>query len=100
MKTALIVLLVLSSLTFSQESKIRVSVAEVPPEPLLTGTCTQSTTGYLGIVQKDVSERTKLTDQEIGKYVNKSLAEGYSVTLYPQASGKVFTVAICHPAKP
>ncbi len=43
---------------------------------------------------------TKLTDQEIGEYVRKRLAEGYSVTLYPQASGKMFTVATCHPTRP
>jgi hypothetical protein len=54
----------------------------------------------LGIVGQDKKERTKLTDQEIGQYVKKRLAEGYSVTLYPQASGKIYTVANCHPIKP
>jgi len=54
----------------------------------------------LGIVEKDKSERTKLTDQEIGEYVRKRLAEGYSVALYPQASGKMFTVQTCHPKQP
>ena len=77
-----------------------VSVTELPPEAIPAGTCTQSHTGYLGIVEKDKSERTKLTDQEIGEYVRKRLAEGYSVALYPQASGKMFTVQTCHPAKP
>jgi hypothetical protein len=74
-----------------------VNVTELPPEPFPVGTCTQSESGgYLGIVEKDKTERTKLTDQEIGAYVRKKLAEGYSVTLYPQASGKVFTSATCH----
>jgi hypothetical protein len=77
-----------------------VTVTEVPPEPIPTGTCTAPLTGYLGIVEKDGKERTKLTDREIGEYVRKSLAEGYSVALYPQASGKMFTVQTCHPAKP
>jgi ribulose bisphosphate carboxylase small subunit len=54
----------------------------------------------LGIVEKDKKERTKLTDQEIGEYVRKRLAEGYSIALYPQASGKMFTVQTCHPTRP
>jgi hypothetical protein len=76
------------------------NVTEMPPEAIPAGTCTKSNAGYLGIVEKDKKERTKLTDQEIGQYVSKSLAEGYSVALYPQASGKVFTVQTCHPTKP
>ena len=77
-----------------------VSVSEIPPEAIPAGTCTQSSSGYLGIVEKDKKERTKLTDQEIGEYVRKRLAGGYSITLYPQASGKMFTFETCHPAKP
>jgi hypothetical protein len=77
-----------------------VSVTELPPEAIPHGSCTASTSGYLGIVGKDKSERTKLSAQEIGEYVQKRLAEGYSVALYPQASGKMFTVQTCHPAKP
>jgi hypothetical protein len=77
-----------------------VSVTELPPEAIPAGACTQSTSGYLGIVERDKKERTKLTDPEIGEYVRKRLAEGYSVALYPQASGKMFTVQTCHPTKP
>ena len=51
-----------------------VTVTEVPPEAIPAGTCTQSTSGYLGIVEKDKTERTKLTDKEIGEYARKSLA--------------------------
>jgi len=76
------------------------AVTELPPEVIPGGTCTQSITGYLGIVEKDKKERTKLTDQEIGEYVRKRLAEGYSIALYPQASGKMFTVQTCHPTRP
>jgi hypothetical protein len=83
-----------------QEPKTSVSVTELPPETIPGGTCAQSTSGYLGIVGKDKTERTKLTDKEIGQYVSKSLAQGYSVALYPQASGKVFTIATCHSIKP
>jgi hypothetical protein len=78
-----------------------VSVTELPPEAIPAGTCTQSQPGgYLGIVEKDKTERTKLSDAEIGAYVRKSLAQGYSIALYPQASGKIFTQQTCHPAKP
>jgi hypothetical protein len=99
-KISLAVVLLLSSLAFSQEPKPTVSITQLPPEPIPAGACTQSDAGYLGIVEKDKSERTKLTDQEIGEYVRKSLAKGYSVALYPQASGKLFTVQTCHPTKP
>ena len=77
-----------------------VSVRELPPEDIPVGTCTQSESGFLGVVEKDRTERTKLTDQEIGEYVRKSLAQGYSVALYPQTSGRIFTSATCHSAKP
>jgi hypothetical protein len=89
----------LFALTLSSQDSA-VTVTELPPEAIPTGTCTQSTSGYLGIVGKDKTERTKLTDREIGEYVRKSLAEGYSVALYPQASGKIFSVQTCHPTKP
>ena len=80
--------------------KADIHVTELPPEAIPTGTCMQSQSGYLGIVEKDKTERTKLTDAEIGKYVQKRLAEGYSVSLYPQTSGRIFTQQICHPMKP
>lgn len=76
-----------------------VTVSELPPETIPEGTCTQSTSGYLGIVGKDKTERTKITDREIGEYVRKRLAEGYSVVLYPQASGKIFTRQTCESLK-
>jgi hypothetical protein len=81
-------------------SQTQISVSELPPEVVPVGVCTESNSGYLGIVDKAKKERTKLSTAEIGKYVAKSLAQGYSVTLYPQASGKIFTVATCHPFKP
>lgn len=90
----------LAGIAVAGRSQTTVSVTELPPEEIPAGACTQSTSGYLGIVGKDKRERTKLTDQEIGEYVRKRLAEGYSVALYPQASGKMFTVQTCHPKKP
>jgi len=98
MRVAVFTLAVVAAAVAGQPQTV--SVTELPPEAIPAGTCTTSSSGYLGIVGKDKSERTKLTDQEIGEYVRKRLAEGYSVALYPQASGKMFTVQTCHPAKP
>jgi hypothetical protein len=92
--------LVVVTAAVADQLQTTISVKELPPEAIPSGTCTESTTGFLGVVEKDKSERTKLTAEEIGKYATKSLAEGYSVTLYPQASGRIFTVATCHPIKP
>ncbi len=91
---------VLAVAAIAQTGHPTISVSELLPESIPAGTCTQSTSGYVGIVEKDGRERTQLTDQEIGEYVRKRLAEGYSLALYPQASGKMFSVETCHPAKP
>lgn len=94
-----VILVALAAIAVAAQTSVNVS--ELPPEPIPAGTCTKSEPGgYLGIVEKDKRERTKLTDQEIGAYVRKTLAQGYSITLYPQASGKMFTQQTCHPAKP
>jgi hypothetical protein len=97
---AAVLMLVVAAAAVAGQPQTGVIVTELPPEAIPAGTCGQSNSGYLGIVGQDKHERTRLTDQEIGEYVRKKLAEGYSVTLYPQASGKMFTVATCHPAKP
>lgn len=100
-RTMRVIVLTLAVITAAAgQPQTSVSVTELPPEAIPTGVCTKSTSGYLGIVGKDKKERTKLTDQEIGEYVRKGLVEGYSITLYPQISGKMFTVQTCHPIKP
>jgi hypothetical protein len=91
---------VLAVAAIPQTDHPTISVSELPPEAIPVGTCGQSISGYLGIVGKDKKERTKLTDQEIGEYVQKKLTQGYSVSLYPQASGKIFAVETCHPTRP
>lgn len=102
MRVVIIAIFVLAAIwaAIAGQPQMSVTVTELPPEAIPTGICTQSTSGYLGIVGKDKKERTQLTDQEIGEYVRKGLAEGYSIALYPQASGKMFTVQTCHPTKP
>jgi hypothetical protein len=90
------IVVIIVALAIAVAAQISVNVTELPPEPIPAGMCKQSQSGYLGIVEQDKTERTKLTDEEIGAYVRKKLAEGYSVTLYPQASGRTFTIASCH----
>ena len=63
------------------EPQTSVNVTEVPPETIPTGTCTQSHTGYLGIVEGDMSE-PKADRRRGGEYVRTSLAQGSSVTLW------------------
>jgi hypothetical protein len=69
-----------------------ISVRELPPEAIPHGSCTQGHSGYLGV---EVSSRFKLSGEEIGKYVLEQLKEGYSLQLYPQASGRIFSIATC-----
>lgn len=71
-----------------------VTVTELPPEAIPVGTCTESRSGYLG-TEKNGRENTKLSDKQIGEYVRKRLNEGYSVSLYPQSSGRIFSIATC-----
>jgi hypothetical protein len=96
-KIQLAILLLLSSLTFSQESKLpKVSeVVELPPETIPTGTCKESYSGYLEIPVHGKVKNTNLTSQQIGDYVKKRLSEGYSLSLYPQASGRLFIIETC-----
>jgi hypothetical protein len=100
MRLARIAVLTLAVTAMAIEGKPQATVTEMPPEEIPTGTCSGLPSGYLGVVEKDKTERTKLTDQEIGQYVSKSLSQGYSVALYPQASGRIFVIATCHPNKP
>lgn len=97
-KKLLTALLVLSSLALSQ-NQAKVNVAELPPEPLPIGTCKQDAIGYLGVT-KNGKEETRLTDKQLGEYIRVRLSQGYSVSLYPQVSGKIFAIAKCETAKP
>lgn len=75
---------------------VRISVREVPPEPFPPGSCTHSYSGagYLHI-EGDSKEPYRLSKEQIGEYILSRLGQGYSVTLYPQASGRIFSVTNC-----
>lgn len=101
MKISLPILLLLSSLTFSQEPKPsqKISVSELPPEPIPVGTCKESYSGYLEISEHGKVKDTNLSSQQIGDYVKKRLSEGYSLSLYLQASGRFFVIETCQSQK-
>jgi hypothetical protein len=90
-------LLLLSSLSFPQEANLpqKISIAEVPPEPIPAGSCKESYSGYLEISDHGKPKGMDLTPQQIGSYVKKRLNEGYSLSMYPQASGRLFVIETC-----
>jgi hypothetical protein len=99
-KNVFALLLLFSSLTFSQDlSKLHVSVKELPPEPIPAGTCKESYSGYLEIPEHDKVKDMNFTPQQIGNYVKKRLSEGYSLSLYSQASGRLFVIETCQSKK-
>lgn len=81
------------------ESQLAITVKELPPEAIPAGTCKEDMSGYLSVT-KAGKEDTHLTDKQLGEYVRVRLSQGYSVSLYPQVSGRVFATANCHSAKP
>jgi hypothetical protein len=73
----------------------RVKVMETPPEAIPVGTCQKSYSGYLEVQDHGKIKDVKISTQQIGDYVKKRLGEGYSLSLYPQASGRVFIIETC-----
>ena len=73
-----------------------ISVTEVPPEAIPVGSCTEYKSGLLVIDKKRKVKDRDFNDKEIGEYVRVRLSQGYSLTLYPQASGKIYAIANCH----
>jgi hypothetical protein len=71
-----------------------ISIRELPPEPIPRGVCTQSNSGYLGI-EEYAKNRFELSNEQIGEYVVARIRQGYSLSLYPQASGRIFAIAQC-----
>jgi hypothetical protein len=74
---------------------LRISVREIPPEPFPVGSCTRSDSGSGYLRLEGDSTGLNLTKEQIGGYVLSHLGQGYSVTLYPQASGRVFSITTC-----
>jgi len=73
-----------------------IAVKELPPEAIPAGSCSESQSGFLGVVGQNGKERTALTAIEIGEYIRNRLSQGYSITLHPQLSGRIYVIAECH----
>jgi hypothetical protein len=86
--------LTLATMAVIAQQVPRISVHELPPETIPQGTCKQGHSGYLG-VEGTKYNRFDLSEKEIGEYVVKKLSEGYSLSLYPQDSGRIFSIATC-----
>lgn len=71
-----------------------IHVRELPPEMIPPGSCTESHSGYLGI-EEPSKNSFDLTKQEIGNYVLARMKQGYSLSLYPQSNGRIFSIATC-----
>jgi hypothetical protein len=83
----------------SQQLPSTVTVTELPPEPIPAGTCKNSYSGYLELSEHGKPKKINFTSQQIGDYVKKRLGEGYSLSLYPQASGRLFVIEDCETTK-
>ncbi len=86
-----IILIVIGALTLLAQT---IHVRELPPEAIPHGSCTHGHSGYLGVEGSKYS-RFDLTEKEIGEYVLNQMRQGYSLSLYPQASGRIFSIATC-----
>jgi len=93
--------LLFSPLIFCQEQNqsTKISVTELPPEAIPAGTCKQSYSGYLEIPEHGKAKDKGFTSRQIGDYIKRRLSEGYSLALYPQASGRLFIIETCESAK-
>ena len=75
-----------------QLSKPKMTIAVSPSEPIATGSCTVSTSGYLDLNGKTDS----FTDEEIGKMIMPALRQGYVLTIYPPTKRGIFVNQECH----
>jgi hypothetical protein len=66
-------------------------ITMLPSEPVhVSGNCMASRSGYL-----EINGRTKLTQAEIGKFVDSSLKDGYVLTVYPETKRGIFVNMEC-----
>jgi hypothetical protein len=97
-RIAVFVLVLTLAAIADEEPKTTITVTELPPEAFPAGTCTETSSGYL-VIKKGGKESSTLTPEQIGTFVAKRLSEGYSVFLYPQISGRIFSITKCESPK-
>jgi hypothetical protein len=73
------------ALAISAQQDVRISVRELPPEPIPLGTCTQSHSGYLGVEQR-VNGHFDISKEEIGEYVLSGIHQGLTTRRAPGGS--------------
>jgi len=94
-------LLALAALTLpaQEPNNSQPTVTELPPEGIPHGTCKNSYSGYLEVQEHGKAKDVNLSTQQLGGYVKKRLSEGYSLSLYPQTSGRLFIIETCQSKK-
>src|SRR5579884_3965419 len=82
-----------------QNERPQIQVRELLPEDVPHGVCASakwpSKSGYITVQERTQDRTRNLLPNEVGLYVLERLHEGYSVALYPQVSGRIFSVATC-----
>jgi hypothetical protein len=89
MKTT-ILLLSVALMLMAQSTTVH--VRELPPETIPRGTCIQGHSGYLGV---EGQSRSTLSERQVGEYILSQMRQGYSIALYPQPNGRIFSIATC-----
>jgi hypothetical protein len=84
------------AVAMTADQKPTITITPSPPESIPAGSCSESMDGFLGAGKGKKLNEAKLSDKQLGEYVRIRLSQGYSLTLYPQASGRIYAVATCH----
>jgi hypothetical protein len=92
---ALVILLlcILSPLNSQETGKPPIAeLAVLPSDPVVpSGTCKSSTAGYL----ENSRPPKTMSDEEMGRFVSKSLRDGYIVSIYPASKSGIFVAMQC-----
>jgi hypothetical protein len=85
----ILLLTLIAGIIFGQQFEIG-SIAVHGETPLHPASCKNGFYGYLHI-----GERTKLTPLEIGQYVADMIADGATISVYPESKSGVFVHVEC-----
>ena len=77
---------------FAQDKPRIVSITGVPSEPIATGPCTLSSSGYLEMAN---GKTANFTDAEFGHMTLPALRDGYVLTIYPPTKRGIFVSSAC-----
>ena len=95
MRRLIIVTLFITIVLTGQEvTKITIRVGPSEP-PLAAASCKESSYGNL-----HNGDRTKLTEQEVGEYILRTLRAGNIITIHPESKSGIFVYARCPNTEP